>query len=94
MELFQDDIVAIAGGTALFRCETSGESAVGPVEWHINGNSLEDTVDMNVTTLGRESLVFSNVSMGYNNTFVQCGVGDSHSGIGSLIVQGIIIYSG
>lgn len=64
------------------------------MEWLINGNRLEDIRDMNVAAFGRENLLFSNVLIRYNNTIVQCRVGDSHSDFGNLFVQGKILCSG
>ncbi len=87
-------IVFITGSNPTYRCGCD----ITSVEWLINGTQLEDLSLTNVETefsqLTRQgTLVFSNISVEYNNTNIQCRATLSNgetlnSNIIPLLVQG------
>ncbi len=68
--------IFILGNHPTFNCASPSDT-ITSIEWYINGTPLEDLSLTNMATefsqLSRQGiLVFSNISVEYNNTNIQC----------------------
>ncbi len=98
MTLTSPGSVFVLGDNPVFNCVSLHGATVTSVQWLINGTRLEDLSLTNVRTDFSEiteqgSLVFNNVPVEYNGTYIQCRVTLSNgetenSNNSTLLVQG------
>ncbi len=92
------DIIFNSGENPIYNC-VSSSAIITSVEWLINGTRLQDLSLTNVVTefsqlSRRATLVFTMVSVKYNNTNIQCRATLSNgetvdSSNSTLLVQGV-----
>lgn len=91
--------VSIVGGDAVFHCFT--DSRTDGTQWIVNGSSLENITNAltqftPIPGSGVGTLTFSNLSLSYNVTSIQCisnlqEGNAAHSNTATLLIQGLCI---
>ena len=88
-----NEIVSIPGGSASYTCTTSvvTNEMIASVQWLVNGTIFEELQLDNVTAT--RVLMFSMISMDYNNTSIRCRAtlasgSVKTSNVSMLLIQG------